>query len=314
MRRTRKAGRSQRYYRTAALLGPQERPMAVQAPATRRGPTKRTPAARRPSQAASAPAARQATAGGRTHYQYVAEAHLPRRARTLVIPWRWVTPLLVLVALGLWVAFGNAWYLMWDDLKVTGVFAPELRREVKIASDLLGWHSLMLHPEEAEAAVAAVVPQAMSVNITCRTIPASCEIAIMERVPILVWMDGATAYWVDREGVFYQAQGQRPDLPVIRGTRPIEDGPHSLASIQQGITALGVLGVPQDQLEYAPQQGLIWTDPEGRRVAFGVGADMAERWQTYEALVGNLAARGISPQVVDVRFPDGATYSLQRSW
>ena len=87
-----------------------------------------------------------------------------------------------------------------------------------------------------------------------------------------------------------------------------------MISVQQGLAALTTLGIPTAALEYTPERGLIWTDPEGRRVAFGVGSDMASRWQMYQILVEHLAAQGITPQVLDVRFPGTATYSLDRSW
>ena len=321
MRKTRRAGPSQRYYRTAALLGPQDQQMVVQAPAARRAPAaKRASGARhttadgRSRTSRQAPAAKRAPAARRSQRGYRAEATVAPRTRSLVIPWRLLVPLLALIIVALWVALGNAWYVMWDDVKVSGIYDPMLRREVKIASDLLGWHSFLVEPETAEAAVMALLPQATAVEVTCRPVPALCEIAITERVPVLVWMDGATAYWVDREGIFYPAQGERPDLPVIRGKRPVEGGAHTLAAIRQGVAALTVLGVTADRLEYLLEQGLVWTDPEGRHVAFGVGADMADRWQTYQVLLNHFAVRGISPQVVDVRFPDGATYSQQRAW
>ncbi len=87
-----------------------------------------------------------------------------------------------------------------------------------------------------------------------------------------------------------------------------------MISVQQGLAALATLGIPTTALEYTPERGLIWTDPEGRRVAFGAGSDMAARWQMYQVLVEHLAAQGITPQVLDVRFPGAATYSLDRSW
>ncbi len=265
--RTQAFVKKQRYYRTAALLGPKEQFVA-----------------------------------------YRAESHPIR------IPLKAVLVLAAIVGLGLWVALGNAWYLLWDDLSVTGIYSPDMKQQVKLVSDLLGWHRFMLHPAEAEAAIATAMPQLVDVKVTCGLFPTKCQIALAERIPALVWEEGSTKYWVDREGNFFPAQGERPDLPVLRGIRPIEGGAHSIDSIQQGVAALSVLGVPADQLEYAPDHGLIWTDPAGRRVAFGVGPDMAPRWQMYQVLLDDFAANGISPQVVDVRFSGGATYSLERSW
>ncbi len=261
-----------RYYRTAALLGPQDSHVVLRA-----------------------------------------------QPRSLQVPWRLLVPALVLLGFGLWMALGDAWYLMWDDLKVTGIFSQQMEREVKLASDLLGWHLFHLRPKAAEEAILARIPEFAAVDVTCGLIPTSCAISITERVPVLVWQAGgadapAAKYWVDREGYVYPARGERPDLPTVKGSLPQEGGPHSMISVQQGLAALTTLGIPTAALEYTPERGLIWTDPEGRRVAFGVGSDMASRWQMYQVLVDHLAAQGIMPQVLDVRFPGAATYSLDRSW
>ncbi|MCU0521839.1 MAG: cell division protein FtsQ/DivIB [Anaerolineae bacterium] len=263
-----------RYYRTAALLGPQD-----------------------------------------AHVYPQGRRSVRAEPRSLHIPWRLLVPTLIVVGFGAWMALGDVWYLMWDDLKVTGIFSAQMEREVKLASDLLGWHRFHLHPAAAEEAILAHIPEFAAVDVSCGLIPTSCEIAVTERVPVLVWQaEGEAKYWVDRQGYVYPARSERPDLPVVRGSLPPEGGAHSIASIQQGLAALATLGVPTMALEYSSERGLIWTDPAGRRVAFGAGSEMAPRWKMYEVLVAHLASQGITPQCVDVRFPGAATYSLDRAW
>jgi hypothetical protein len=78
---------------------------------------------------------------------------------------------------------------------------------------------------------------------------------------------------------------------------------------------LEALGISSEEITYHPQRGLVWIDPRGSRIAFGVGADMMEkRWYVLQALLANLDARGIFPMTVDVRFPSAPTYSLEKSW
>ncbi|MGC9468557.1 MAG: cell division protein FtsQ/DivIB [Anaerolineae bacterium] len=261
--------KGRRYYRTAALLGPQDRRAAYRA------------------------------------------ASQPFKLR---IPWKVVVPLLAVVGLGLWVAFGNFWYLMWDDLTVTGVTSPELQYQIKLDTDLLGWHLIDLRPKSAEEALIAKYPQFADVKVSCIPVPTSCKVAVVERSPVLAWQDGSALHWVDLDGVLYPAQGERPDLPVIRGPVPGEGGAHSVTAVREGITALAALGVPIEQLEYTHERGLVWTDPQNVRIAFGVGDAMSERWGIYQSLINQLAAKGVSPQTMDVRFPEAVTYSLERSW
>jgi hypothetical protein len=236
-----------------------------------------------------------------------------------------------------------------------------LKREVLLTSDLLWWHRFSLKPREAEARLLAEMPGLKDATVTCALFPTACEIVVTEREPALVWIDGADIYWIDDDGVVFTAQGQRPQLPVVRGPLPDVEAPEvsedviaaeiaaeavemtdeaaaeaiaaavaeaeaeaaaaaaaelarMFGAVQEGIAALAELGLPTDSLEYNPQRGLIWVDGEGRRVAFGVGPDMAARWQMYEALIAHLDSEGIFPWTVDVRFPGGITYSLERSW
>ena len=76
---------------------------------------------------------------------------------------------------------------------------------------------------------------------------------------------------------------------------PILDDAQTLLPVVQGAKSLIAIGVALDKLEYNVERGLIWTDPEGRRVAFGTGADMEPRWHIYEALVNHLEARNVFP-------------------
>ena len=237
-----------------------------------------------------------------------------RRTRPIHIPWKVVVVFVLVNALGLWVLFGNPWYLMLEDVSLYGVSTVEMAEDVLLSADILGWHAFRLQPAKAEERVLAAVPGLVEANIHCAVFPASCEIHVKQRAPVLVWNTGSAMYWADREGLVFPAVADKPDLPVISGPLPDETNHHSMQAIQQGVVSLIALGVPADAFEYAPNLGLIWTDVEGRRVAFGVGPEMQQRWRVYEELVEHLEAEGIFPWVIDVRFPDGVTYSLERSW
>jgi hypothetical protein len=279
----------QRYYRTAALLGPADEQVVA-----------------RPS------AARTRAAKPRASQKRVART---RKAMPAVrVPWKLMVLLLAVVGAALWVIVGDAWYLMWDDLTVTGLSYPQLEQRVKVTSDLLGYHRFELKPREAAEVLQASLPHVAEVEVRCGLIPTSCEIKIEERVPVLVWIEGTTTYWVDATGTAFPALLERPDLPVIRGVLPEPGSAYTLAAILQGVTTLADMGVPPEELECSRERGLVWTDPEGRRVAFGAGTDMAERWQVYQLMVDHFAATGTAVQELDVRFRNGITYTTGRSW
>ncbi len=248
------------------------------------------------------------------HQAPMAARRKRRRARPIHIPWKVVVVFVLVNALGFWVLFGDPWYLMYDDVSLYGVSTVEMAEDILLASDLLGWHAFRLQPEKAAERVLAEVPGLVEADIRCTIFPASCEMYMTQRAPVLAWHTGSAVYWADQEGRIFHAVSDRPDLPIVSGPLPDETGHHTMSAIQQGVVSLIALGVPADAFEYNPNRGLIWTDAEGRRIAFGVGPEMQTRWHIYEELVAHLEAEGIFPWVIDVRFPGGVTYSLERSW
>lgn len=230
------------------------------------------------------------------------------------LPWKWVAPLLAILALALWVWLDSRWYVMGEDLEVANASSNTLAYDVALASDLLGWHAFWLDTDAATEQILAAAPGVTAAKVACRRFPAHCTIHVNEREPALIWESEAGVKWVDAEGVVFVARAGQPDLPIVHGPLPaLEDGCIP-AAILAGVEALIELGIPYDRLGYLPERGLIWVDEEGRRVAFGVGPEMEARWAIYRALIADLEARKIFPWTVDVRFPNAPTYSLERVW
>ncbi|MEJ5308180.1 MAG: hypothetical protein WHX52_00290 [Anaerolineae bacterium] len=292
------------YYRTAALLGAQQQPYGgLRMPARPR-----------------------------------ASGYRARRSELhLAMPWKFIATFALIGAAVLWLLLDNQWYLMGEDIRVIGASSPETARQVAIASDLLGWHGLRLRPGAATALITAQVPAITAAQVECNRFPAECVIRVQEREPVLNWIVeqgggqnlAATTtgiYWIDATGVLMPAHEVRAGLPVVRGPLPaLEESGSSRerVAVLEGVTALAALGIDStadgNGLEYHPERGLIWTDPQGRRVAFGVGANMEARWNIYVALIAHLEARaaagnGVFPWTIDVRFPEAPTYSLERLW
>ncbi len=244
------------------------------------------------------------------------EQHVAFRAkpRPIKIPWQALVGVVAIIGLGLWIGLSGAWYLDWRDLTVTGITSTETIYGIKQASDLIGWHRFSLRPAAAQEILVKALPEYKDIRIHCGIFPTRCEIAVTQRTPVMTWVTGSDRYWVDDSWTFYEIQGDRPDLPVIQGPLPDAASAYSVTEVYEGVQALAALGISAEALDFVPQQGLVWTDPAGRRVAFGVGPLMAPRLQMYEVVVSHCEANGIFPQAVDVRFPSGATYSMERTW
>lgn len=241
----------------------------------------------------------------------------PVSRRRITLPrvsWRVTWPLILLLALLLWLLGDARWYVAAENIQVQGTSSLMLAADVTRAADLLGWHGFLLRPQATGDLILEAVPGVVAATATCQRFPAACVLEVEERVPHLIWQTETTTYWADQHGTLFPAQDKRDNLLRVRG--PLLDKNTTVlpATIVAGIEALVALEVPMAVVDYHPRRGLIWTDEEGRQIAFGSGPDMAARWQMYQALIVHLDAQGIFPTSVDVRFPSGPTYSLDRSW
>lgn len=230
------------------------------------------------------------------------------------IPVKLVAALVVVVGVLMWVWLDDRWYLSGENIQITGTNSPATAMDIAVASDLLGWHGFRLHPRAAEALIVEKVPAITAAQVQCGRFPANCVIEVVERTPVLNWVTEGATYLVDDGGMVFPTQTVRPDLPVIHGPMLNPEDAQTLLPVVQGAKSLIAIGVAPDKLEYNIERGLIWTDPEGRRVAFGTGPEMEPRWRIYEALVSYLETRNVFPWSIDVRFPGGPTYSLERAW
>jgi hypothetical protein len=189
-------------------------------------------------------------------------------------------------------------------------------------------HSLWVRADEIATRIVEQVPAVTEAKVDCWYYPAACNIRVKERQPVLAWINddsgqgpstsvpAGTIYWVDKNGCIFPVPDeqylQAPSLPTLRGPLPSEE--RISLDIFMGLQSLEALGIPSEEVIYHPRGGLIWVDPRGTRIAFGVGADMEVRWRILQALLADLEARGIFPMTVDVRFPSAPTYSLEKSW
>lgn len=237
-----------------------------------------------------------------------------RQAPPLRVSWKIVLPVVLVATVLLWLWLDGRWYVSEGTLRVSGVSTSAQVNDIARASDLLTWHGLFVHPESAADKIIEALPGVIEAKVECRRFPADCTIYVVERTPVMLWVTDSMVYGMDCDGVLFPTQVEYAGVPAIRAVLPDRDDQGALLAAWEGVKTLADLGVLSDSLVYHEDRGLVWTDPEGRRVAFGTGSDMQARWEIYGALVDSLDARTIFPWVIDVRFPAGPTYALQKSW
>lgn len=232
----------------------------------------------------------------------------------VVVPWKSLmalTPLVVLGALLAWVWADARWYVSDATLQIAGTASQPMAREIALASNLVGKHSLWLQPQTAAAQIMQTVAGVTAAEVDCRLYPTGCTVTVTERRPVAAWQSESGLLWIDAEGLTFQPYAERPTLPVLRGELPVLTEGRIAPEVLEGARALQKLGLAWDALVYHADKGWVWNDTEGRQVAFGVGSQKMEgRLQMYHAIVAHLEARSVFPWLIDVRFPERPTYSL----
>lgn len=235
---------------------------------------------------------------------------------------RWLRNLLALLTVlvaagGLWLTLDERFYIY--DAEVLGadrVASADLFE----ASGLSGLHILWVDSDEIEADIRSAFPTLKRAEVVCG-LPAKCTIAVIQREPEVVWKESGDAqsagqvWWIDAEGVVFPDQGMFPGGWEVRGPLPRDEDNQLKERVRVAITELLAAETDVSQLfYYIPGRGLVFTDARGGRIVLGEGAGMTERLRVLHSLMDDLEARGLTPQVVDVRFPEAPYYSLSNNW
>lgn len=219
---------------------------------------------------------------------------------------RLVSAILLALSLGgmVVVAHGEEYYVAAPQ--VTGThFVPV--EEVAAAAAVDGLHIFWVDPAHVEAAVRAV-PNVADASVHTAW-PNQVTIAVTEREPALVWVDGETVRWADVEGHLMPVRGEVAGLPTVTAEAGAlsDTGTEALPQeIVAGALQLHALRPEMAALRYTREGGLAFDDGRGWTAFFGTGSDMVQKLAIYDALASSLEARGLRPQAVvvdDVRHP-----------
>lgn len=237
--------------------------------------------------------------------------------------WRWLHTggwiLLVLAVLAgaaaLWLSWDSRFYVY--EAQIVGTRRiPE--SELFGASGLDGLHILWARSATIESRLLEVFPSLESAQVTC-SLPSDCVISVIERRPQVLWDDHTELWWVDEEGAVFAAREVGSGLAglddargrwMITGPLPRGDDGNLDERVRVALAELWSSGadVPTT-FDYELDQGLSFVDRQGWRVIVGEGSGMAERLRTLEHLTAYLDSHGITPEFVDVRFPEAPYYS-----
>ena len=252
-----------------------------------------------------------------------AEVRLPSLPR-LTIGWRLLSGLLV-------VGLASLIYLAWTDpaFQVKAIQVKGLQRldnqEITAVAGVVGEQIFLVQPEKIQQALQASFPELASVAVAIK-IPTKVEVEVVERQPMLVWVQNEQTLWVDASGMAFPPRGDDdPSVRVEAVNWPAPSTGESDAELGNAATQLlsvdmvnAILRVKEEApkktpLVYDSQHGLGWKDSRGWEVFFGTDVEEIDmKLYVYKAIVKRLKKDQIRPELISVEFVHAPFYRLER--
>jgi cell division septal protein FtsQ len=235
-------------------------------------------------------------------------AHGQRRGVTF--SWRVVSGAIVLTMLSLLSLFWRADAFYVHTIAVGGLQTLS-KEDVFALSEVADYHVFWVEPAQVRENLIES-PTIADARVTVGWVPPMVRILVEEREPALVWEQAGTAVWIDIHGRVMVLTEDRDNLLRVTydglASAPLQPQDSVPQEVVQGALQLQTLLAGQP-LRYRTDYGLgIW-DERGWDAWFGVGTDMPNRLAIYNALVSDLMARNIQPDVISVADPDAVYYA-----
>ena len=207
--------------------------------------------------------------------------------------------LTLLIVGGLFEFFnGDSFYVYNFDISGTQYLTSA---EVERASGLIGYNVFFVDARSVEQSLLKL-PEVKSVHVSTG-LPNHVAVQIEERVPEIVWQRGASAYWLDHDGMIFNARTNLAQLPTIRDLDQAAVKPGQPVG-SEGFNAYRALraawSAAPRAFEWSTARGLAYTDEHGWKIYLGDSSEMAGKLAKLGALVPQLAAQNAHVTFIDL--------------
>jgi cell division septal protein FtsQ len=270
-----------------------------------------------------------------------AELHLPALSR-LQLGWRLVSGAIFFLSLAVVFSFSSLSAFRVDAVNLEG--AQRLDPQTILANlDVQGQSIIKLQPKEIADEIQNRFPGLNGVRVSVG-LPASVNIKVVERQPLILWQQTDQSLWIDAEGVMFPVRGEAEvTLTVMASGDPPQAKPaeaeveteeesseevvNELESIEieeVGFpttplafvkTLLSIRDyVPEESfLQYDPQFGLSWQDPGGWMVYFGRDTEQIDiKLAEYNTILAALREKDLTPALISVEYLYAPFYRLEQ--
>ena len=160
-------------------------------------------------------------------------------------------------------------------------------------------------------------------------LPASVQLQVRERQPVVAWVYEGETRWVDEAGILFNPGSDQEQLPLTVQAEvlpmlpsPTEDEASQMNTPVYERFDPKLVQVIQSMTDYLPagavmvfddNHGLGWTDERGWQVYFGISLDeIDQKLIVYQRIVKEMEAKGIQPSMISVEYLHAPFYRMER--
>ncbi len=201
------------------------------------------------------------------------------------------------------------------------------KHDVNIVANVSEQPVFAIDPDKVEQNIREAFFDLSDVSVEV-SVPASVNVFVEERKPILVWHQEGQTIWVDSSGVAFPPRGDSQPSVVVNAVDALSIGSTTFdmemltadestrflpPQLISAILAISIHAPENTPLVYTADHGLGWQDPRGWDVYFGIDLkDIEMKLLVYDAIVSYVEKAGIQPTVISVEYVHAPYYRVEQ--
>ena len=265
-----------------------------------------------------------------------AELQLPAFPN-IILGWRLISGAVFFLSLAVVITFSSLGTFKVSAINLEG--AERLTAEAMLSQiGVAGVSIVKIDPDEIESRIVENFPSISQVKVSAG-LPAALTVKVTERQPLIAWQQAAGTLWIDADGVMFIPRGEVeiPLTVIAVGDPPaavslVPETAEEIAAMSETDTAGSITAMPRttpefvegvlslvdylpegNTLNYDPQYGLGWRDPQGWLIYFGKDISNIDlKLAEYETIIAELQAKNLRPALISIEYLYAPFYRLEQ--
>ena len=253
---------------------------------------------------------------------------------SLNLGWRIISGAVFLLSFAVVISFTSVSTFQVNAINLKG--AQRLTAETVLSQvDLAGSSIIQIEPDVVKARIEDSIPSVKEANVSI-SLPSSVTVKVVERDPVILWIEEGASHWIDAEGVMFPVFGEAEVAHTVTAAGPppaapevfipeLDDEtgeishllqvslPRTTPKFVEAVLSLKDVVPEGSALQYDPQFGLGWQDPLGWLVYFGQDThNIDTKLKEYQQIMAVLEQNNVIPAIISLEFLHAPYYRLEQ--